>query len=134
MNPGAIALTAIGIALLVFTAGLAVFQLVHWTEDDTKNLVEAVTAVRVAFLGSDGKKEGIFSKIGGVIGGALDMVRLIEAAVGYATVALCLIVLSASLWIFKQVHWTEEDTKQLVEATTAVRIAFLGTDGKKPSL
>lgn len=132
--PGAIALTAIGIALLVFTAGLAIFQLVHWTEDDTKNLVEAVTAVRVAFLGSDGKKEGIFSKIGGVIGGALDMVRLIEAAVGYATVALCLIVLSASLWIFKQVHWTEEDTKQLVEATTAVRIAFLGTDGKKEGI
>lgn len=132
--PGAIALTAIGIALLVFTAGLAIFQLVHWTEDDTKNLVEAVTAVRVAFLGSDGKKEGIFSKIGGVIGGAFDMVRLIEAAVGYATVALCLIVLSASLWIFKQVHWTEEDTKQLVEATTAVRIAFLGTDGKKEGI
>ena len=132
---GAAAFAAVGIGLLLLAPGLLAMKKVEFTQEDAVNLATTLSAVKSAFLGGDTADEGIFSKIGGAISGAVDSVRMIEAAAGFAAAGIALKTLSWGLNAFKGVKWNDELSKELVTMLNGVTTAFAlaGSSEQVPS-
>lgn len=135
---GAAAYAAIGGALLILAPGLSAIQKVNFTKEDSEKLVLMLSGVKTAFLGTDGSNEGgvsgFFKKVGGAITGAVDAVRMVEAAAGFTAAGLALMSLSAGLKKYKQIDWTEEDSLTLTTVLSGITTAFAqaGGEGSNP--
>lgn len=132
---GAGAYAAVGIALLLLAPGLAAIKAVDFTQEDSTKLVTMLSGVKSAFLGGSDANEGFFSKIGGAITGAIDSVRMIEAAAGFIAAGVALKTLSWGLNAFKEVGWSDEMSKKLVVMLNGVTTAFAlaGSSEQVPS-
>lgn len=129
---GALAMIPAAIALIMLSAGLKVFKSIDWNPDeekgDTAKLVSAFAGIRAAFLGTDPKNEkgigGFFKKVGGVITGAVDAVRMVESAMAFIAAGHALILVSVGLKQMKKLDWTEKDTIALSQTLTTMSAAF----------
>ena len=132
--PGALAFAAIGGALLLLAPGLEAIKKVDFTEDDALKLTTTLSGVKAAFLGTDGKDEGgiggFFKKIGGAIGGAVDSVRMLSAAAGFAAAGGALILLSKGLKAYKKLDWTDSDSLRLTGVLSGITTAFAQAGGE----
>jgi len=132
---GAAAFASVGGALLLLAPGLEAIKKVDFTTDDAIKLTTTLAGVKSAFLGGKDADEGFFSKLGGAITGAIDSVRMLEAAAGFSAAGLALILLSKGLNRFKEVGWNDELSKDLVVMLNGVTTAFAlaGTSQQVPS-
>jgi hypothetical protein len=132
---GAGAFAAVGIGLLLLAPGLLAMKKVDFTQEDSVKLATTLSAVKSAFLGGKDADEGFFSKIGGAITGAVDSVRMIEAAAGFIAAGIALKTLSWGLTAFKAVGWNDEMSKELVTMLNGVTTAFAlaGSSEQVPS-
>ena len=132
---GAGAFAAVGIALLLLAPGLLAIKKVNFTEQDSIKLATMLSGVKSAFLGGKGADEGFFAKIGGAINGAIDSVRMIEAAAGFMAAGVALKTLAWGLTAFKGVKWNDELSKELVTMLNGVTTAFAlaGSSTQVPS-
>jgi hypothetical protein len=132
---GAAAFAAIGVALLALAPGLLAIQKVNFTEDDSIKLATMLSGVKSAFLGGSNADEGFFSKIGGAITGAVDSVRMIEAAAGFVAAGVALKILAYGLTAIKAVGWNDELSKELVTILNGITTAFAlaGSSEQVPS-
>lgn len=129
---GSLAMVPAAIALILLSVGLKVFKSVNWNPDeekgDTAKLVSAFAGIRAAFLGTDPKNEkgigGFFKKVGGVITGAVDAVRMVESAMAFIAAGHALILVSFGLKQMKKLNWTENDTIALSQTLTTMSAAF----------
>lgn len=129
---GSLAMLPASIALILLSVGLKMFKSINWNADensgDTAKLISAFAAVRAAFLGTDPKSEGgiggFFKKLGGVITGAIDGARMIEAALAYMVAGKALIFVAIGLKQMKKLDWTEKDTIALSQTLTTMSAAF----------
>jgi len=129
---GALAMMPAAIALILLSAGLKIFKSINWNPDeekgDTAKLVSAFAGIRAAFLGTDPKNEkgigGFFKKVGGVITGAVDAVRMVESAMAFIAAGHALILVSFGLKQMKKLDWTENDTIALSQTLTTMSAAF----------
>jgi hypothetical protein len=126
---GAGAFAAAGISLVVLTYGLTKFKALKWKEEDSLGLTTVLTGIKLAFLGSDEKEEGLYAKLGGVVTGALDAVRMTEAAFAFTAAGLSLIFLSKGLSRFKALKWTETDSITLTTTLGGITAAFASAGG-----
>jgi hypothetical protein len=126
---GAGAFAAAGLSLIVLTFGLKMFKAMKWNDDDSLGLTTALTGIKLAFLGSDSKEEGFFAKLGGVVTGAIDAVRMVEAAGAFAAAGLSLMFLSKGLSKYKELKWTTEDSTELTTMLGGVTSAFASAGG-----
>ncbi len=126
--PGALAFAAIGGSLWALSKGLNAFKSINFTEDDASALTLTLSGIKTAFLGTDTAKEtgvkGFFSKIGGAITGAVDSVRMVEAAAGFVAAGFSLKALSQGLAAFKSIKWNDNLSKELVTILNGVTTAF----------
>ena len=132
---GASAFAAVGIALLLLAPGLSAMKKLDFTQEDSVNLATILSAVKSAFLGGKDADEGFFSKIGGAITGAVDSVRMIEAAAGFIAAGIALKTLAWGLNAFKEIKWNDELSKELVTMLNGVTTAFAlaGSNEQVPS-
>jgi len=133
--PGAFAFAAIGGALWALSKGLTAFKNIKFTEDDAKNLTLTLSGIKTAFLGTEPSNEtgvkGFFSKIGGAITGAVDAVRMVEAAAGFTAAGVALTALSKGLISFKNVSWSDELSLELTTMLTGITTAFALAGGEQ---
>ena len=132
---GAAAFAAVGVSLAILSGGLLAFKSINFDKDDADNLTTTLVGVKAAFLGNAGADEGFFSKLGGAITGAVDAVRMAEAAVGFTAAGISLMVLSKGLNSFKSVGWNDDLSKELVTMLNGVTTAFAlaGQEKQVPS-
>lgn len=132
--PGAAAFAAIGGALLLLAPGLEAIKKVDFTESDAMKLTTTLSGVKSAFLGTDGKDEGgvsgFFKKIGGAIGGAVDSVRMLSAAAGFAAAGASLSKLAVGLKDYKKLDWSDEDSLELTTVLSGITTAFAQAGGE----
>ena len=129
--PGAAAFAAIGVALLALAPGLTAIKKVDFTEDDALKLTTTLAGVKAAFVGPPGKGGvgGFFKSIGGALTGAVDSVKMIAAAAGFAAAGGALILLSKGLKAYKKLDWQDADTLELSTMLTGVSGAFAQAGG-----
>ncbi len=132
---GSAAFAAVGISLAVLSGGLALFKAVGFTEDDASAMTTTLVGIKSAFLGNADADEGFFAKLGGAITGAVDAVRMVEAAAGFTAAGIALTTLSFGLNKFKEVGWNDELSKELVTMLNGVTTAFAlaGSSEQVPS-
>jgi len=132
---GAGAFAAVGIALLLLAPGLLAIKKVNFTQEDSVKLATMLAGVKSAFLGGKDADEGFFSKIGGAITGAIDSVRMIEAAAGFIAAGVALKTLAWGLTAIKAVGWNDELSKELVTMLNGITTAFAlaGSSEQVPS-
>jgi len=132
---GAGAFAAVGVALLLLAPGLLAIKKVDFTQEDSIKLATMLSGVKSAFLGGKDADEGFFAKVGGAITGAVDSVRMIEAAAGFIAAGVALKTLSWGLTAFKAVGWNDEMSKELVTMLNGVTTAFAlaGSSEQVPS-
>lgn len=132
---GAAAFAAVGISLLSLSLGLAAWKAVGFTKEDAFAMTTTLAGIKSAFLGNADADEGFFSKLGGAITGAVDAVRMAEAAAGFTAAGIALGTLSWGLNKFKSVGWNDELSKELVIMLNGVTTAFAlaGSNEQVPS-
>ncbi len=132
---GAGAFAAVGVALLLLAPGLLAIKKVDFTQEDSIKLATLLSGVKSAFLGGKDADEGFFAKVGGAITGAVDSVRMIEAAAGFIAAGIALKTLSWGLIAFKKVGFTQEDTLELTTMLNGITTAFAlaGSSEQVPS-
>lgn len=132
---GAAAFAAVGISLAVLAGGLAAFKAVGFTEQDASAMTTTLVGIKSAFLGNADADEGFFAKLGGAITGAVDAVRMVEAAAGFTAAGIALATLSFGLNKFKEVGWNDDLSKELVTMLNGVTTAFAlaGQEKQVPS-
>jgi len=134
--PGAAAFAAIGGALWALSKGLTAFKGINFDKTDAENLTLTLSGIKTAFLGTDSSKEtgvkGFFSKVGGAITGAVDAVRMLEAAAGFTAAGIALLTLSKGLSAFKSVKWNDDLSKELVTMLNGVTTAFALAGSNEP--
>ena len=130
--PGAAAFAAIGGALLLLAPGLAAIQKVDFTEKDAKKLTTTLAGVKTAFIGppNEGGVSGFFKSIGSAIGGAVDSVKMIAAAAGFAAAGVALTKLSAGLKDYQKLDWTDSDSLRLTGVLSGITTAFAQAGGE----
>ena len=130
--PGAAAFAAIGGALLLLAPGLAAIQKVDFTEKDAKKLTTTLAGVKTAFIGppNEGGVSGFFKSIGSAIGGAVDSVKMIAAAAGFAAAGVALTKLSAGLKDYQKLDWTDGDSLRLTGVLSGITTAFAQAGGE----
>ena len=114
---GALSLALIGVALIPFGIGYAIFAL------STKGIGIEDVGVQMAVLGGIGVVMGLVGVAVAVTAGAALLGPLLFAAAG-----LSLVVLAAGLYAMQQVNFTENDSKNLGITLGAVAMAFSGAD------
>jgi len=130
--PGAAAFAAIGGALLLLAPGLAAIQKVDFTEKDAKKLTTTLAGVKTAFIGppNEGGVSGFFKSIGGALSGAVDSVKMIAAAAGFAAAGMALTKLSAGLKDYQKLDWTDGDSLRLTGVLSGITTAFAQAGGE----
>ena len=129
IGAGALAFAAVGGALWALSEGLIAFKKVKFTEEDSSDLATVLAAVKLAFMGGEAGG-GLFSKLKGAIGGAIDAGGMTAAAVGFAAAGVALNKLSAGLKAFKTVEWTDSQSLTLANALTGISGAFASAGGE----
>lgn len=153
MLPSAlIALPAVGVMLLISLASIAVFKVMEYISkikvdsDAFVNLGNALMNLKNAFLGEPTFKsddndpwwkklgKGAANAVTGVVGGAVDLVRAIEAAAMYTTLATSAVVVAKALSKLSKLDTNAitAGTEGLNNALTAVSSIF--DEGKNKSL
>ena len=131
--PGAAAFAAIGGALLLLAPGLEAIKKVDFTEKDAMKLTTTLSGVKTAFLGGGGNESGVsgfFKKIGGAIGGAVDSVRMLSAAAGFAAAGASLSKLAVGLKDYKKLDWSDSDSLELTTVLSGITTAFAQAGGE----
>ena len=130
--PGAAAFAAVGGALLLLAPGLEAIKKVNFTEDDAKKLTTTLAGVKTAFIGppNEGGVSGFFKSIGGAISGAVDSVKMISAAAGFAAAGMALTKLSAGLKDYQKLDWTDSDSLRLTGVLSGITTAFAQAGGE----
>lgn len=129
--PGALAIAAIGGALILLGKGLKEMQNINFTEEDSKKLATTLAGVKAAFMGTEKKEEGgIFAAIGGALKGAIDSAKIIASAAAYAAAGESLISLSKGLQKYKELGWSDTDSSELTRMLTGVSSAFAVIGGQ----
>ena len=132
--PGAAAFAAIGGALSLLAPGLSAIKKVDFTEKDALKLTTTLAGVKSAFLGPGSKNEGgvtgFFKKIGGAITGAVDAVRMLEAAAGFAAAGASLSKLAVGLKDYKKLDWSDSDSLELTTVLSGITTAFAQAGGE----
>jgi hypothetical protein len=127
---GPLFFAAVGGSLILLAMGLGAMKALNFTEADSKNLVTALAGVRAAFLGGDTGNEGIFAKLGGVLTGAIDSVRMGAAAAGFAAAGLSLTALAKGLSDFKKIGWDNKLSEELTIVLSGITSAFAQAGGE----
>jgi|TARA_R110002073_G_scaffold39087_2_gene111716 hypothetical protein len=129
---GAAAFAAVGGALLLLAPGLSAIQKVDFTEDDALKLTTTLAGVKAAFIGPPGKGGigGFFSSIGGALTGAVDSVKMIAAAAGFAAAGMALTKLSAGLKDYQKLDWTDAESLKLTGVLSGITTAFAQAGGE----
>jgi hypothetical protein len=130
--PGAAAFAAIGGALLLLAPGLSAIQKVDFTEKDALKLTTTLAGVKAAFIGPPGKGGvgGFFKSIGGALTGAVDSVKMIAAAAGFAAAGMALTKLSAGLKDYQKLDWTDAESLKLTGVLSGITTAFAQAGGE----
>jgi len=132
IGAGALAFAAVGGALLLLAPGLAAMKALKYTEQDASDLATVLAAVKLAFMGGDAGS-GLFSKLKGAIGGAIDSGGMAATAVGFAAAGVALTKLAPGLKAFKAVGWKDSDSLVLSTALTGITSAFAAAGGEPAS-
>ena len=129
---GPVMYAAVGGALLVLAPGLEAIKKVDFTEDDSLKLATMLSGVKTAFIGppNEGGIGGFFKSIGGAISGAVDSVKMIAAAAGFAAAGVALTKLSAGLKDYKKIDWTDSDSLRLTGVLSGITTAFAQAGGE----
>lgn len=129
---GPVLFGAAGGALLLLAPGLKAMKDLKYTEKDSKELATTLGAVAMAFSGVN-PDSGVFGMIGGLFTRVVQSGGGLIAAQMYATAGSALQELSKGLSAFKDVGFTEEDSKELAIALGAVSGAFAQAGGEPAS-
>ena len=113
--PGALAVAAMGLGLLVFSLGYLPFAMV--TKDMTLESVATQAGILLA-LGLEFAAAGV---------GAL---FILGGAAAFAAVGISLAVLAGGLAAWKAVRFTKEDADAMTTTLVGIKTAFLGNAGK----
>ena len=129
---GPVMYAAVGGALLVLAPGLQAMKDVDFTEKDSLKLATVLAGVKTAFIGppNEGGVSGFFKSIGGAISGAVDSVKMIAAAAGFAAAGVALTKLSAGLKDYKKIDWTDSDSLRLTGVLSGITTAFAQAGGE----
>ena len=129
---GPVMYAAVGGALLVLAPGLEAIKKVNFTEDDSLKLATMLAGVKTAFIGppNEGGVSGFFKSIGGAISGAVDSVKMIAAAAGFAAAGVALSKLSVGLKDYQKLDWTDEDSLRLTGVLSGITTAFAQAGGE----
>jgi len=126
---GAIAMGIAGLALIPLSLGLKAFQMIEWSEEESKSLATTLAGIRLAFTGGE-TEGGFFSKLGGAFTGVLDAGVMIASAGAYAAAGMALVSLSYGLRQWKKTEWTDEDSARLGIALGTITAAFTQAGGE----
>ena len=124
---GAVALIALGAALIPFTLGLSIFAASGFTSKDSATLNSALRYTIAGFLG--------YESLDDVGMGALAWVPMMSGLLLMSSAAmifasLALLPISMALSVFKKTKWTGKDTANLNAAIYGVAQGFVnGLDG-----
>ena len=129
---GPVMYAAVGGALLVLAPGLEAIKKVNFTEDDSLKLATMLAGVKTAFIGppNEGGVSGFFKSIGGAISGAVDSVKMISAAAGFAAAGVALSKLSVGLKDYQKLDWTDADSLRLTGVLSGITTAFAQAGGE----
>jgi hypothetical protein len=129
---GPVMYAAVGGALLVLAPGLEAIKKVNFTEDDSLKLATMLAGVKTAFIGppNEGGVSGFFKSIGGAISGAVDSVKMISAAAGFAAAGVALSKLSVGLKDYQKLDWTDSDSLRLTGVLSGITTAFAQAGGE----
>ena len=129
---GPVMYAAVGGALLVLAPGLEAIKKVDFTEKDSLKLATMLAGVKTAFIGppNEGGVSGFFKSIGGAIGGAVDSVKMIAAAAGFAAAGVALSKLSVGLKDYQKLDWTDSDSLRLTGVLSGITTAFAQAGGE----
>lgn len=128
---GSIGMMLAGGAIYAITESLKKFKELDFTEDDSKNLNFAMSAVRVAFTGGDGAQGGILSSIGGFFSSIFDGVAMVANAASMMLAGAAISTISLGLADFKKISWTESDSQTLTSVFSSVIKSFSLISDKK---
>jgi hypothetical protein len=124
---------AAGGALLLLAPGLKAMRDLKYTEGDAKELAVTLGAVTMAFSGVK-EDDSFFGAIGSAFAQVGKSGAGLAAAALYAAAGGSLIVLSKGLTAFKNVGFTEDDSKMLAVTLGAISTGFAqaGGEAKNP--
>jgi len=123
---------AAGGSLLLLAPGLQAMKDLDFSEQDSKDLATTLGAVAMAFSGIN-PESGVFGMIGGLFTRVIQSGSGLAASAMYAGAGLALQELSKGLSAFKDVGFTEDDSKELAIALGSVSGAFAQAGGEPAS-
>lgn len=118
---GAIALIALGAAMIPFTLGLAIFAKSGFNQKDSKNLNSALRYTIAGFLGYESIDD---VGMGALLWVPMMVALLIPAAAAMVIAGMALLPISFALSVFKKTKWTAKDSRSLNAAITGVALGF----------
>jgi hypothetical protein len=121
---GSVAMILGGAAISVIASALSDFKKIDFTEEDSKNLNFALSAVRVAFTGGEGAQGGILSSIGGFFSSIFDSGSMILNAGSMLVAGAALSTISMGLTDFKKVTWSEQDSQAMTSVFSSLIKSF----------
>lgn len=127
---GPLMIAAIGGSLIALAEGLKRMKDLDFTEEDAAKLTTTLAGVKAAFMGTEGNPGGFFAKLKGALSGAMDSVKIIAAAAGYAAAGMALTSLSKGLTAYKELKWDDEDSLSLTNMLVGVSAAFAAAGGQ----
>ena len=125
---GPLFFAAAGASLLLLTPGLKAMKNLAYSEQDSKDLAITLGAVAMAFSGGS-PDSGPLATIGGMFRRVVESGVGLGAAAMYGVAGKALTDLSKGLADFKALGFTEEDSKELAIALTAVSSSFAQAGG-----
>ncbi len=114
VSAGAGALVVLGIALITFSIGLAIYA---------NAAAGKITMTDVAVFGA---LIGVLALVGTLIGIPPIIAFVLAGAAGLIAIGVALVMISGSLAVFKAIKWNKKDGSALKDALGSVVSAFLG--------
>ena len=129
MLAGALGFGAAGLALQALAPGLESMKDLDYSKEDGQNLATTLAAVAMAFSGTD-SESGFFSNVGKAFTRIGETGTMLVAAEGYEAAGKSLITLSEGLGKFKNVEFTEDDSKTLAITLGSITAGFAQAGGE----
>lgn len=126
---GPVLFGAAGGALLLLAPGLKAMKDLAYSQQDAKDLAITLGAVAMAFSGAS-PDDGPLATIGGMFRRVVESGVGLGAAAMYGAAGIALTDLSKGLADFKALGFTEEDSKELAVALSAVSSSFAQAGGE----
>jgi hypothetical protein len=114
---------AAGVSLIALAEGLKSMKSVSFDQSDAENLGFTLGAVAMAFSGVN-PEEGLFKNIGNVFTKVVQAGAGVAGAAFYTAAGISLLTLSKGLTAFKEIKFTEEDSKELALSLSAITTGF----------